>query len=64
MADSVIGVMTRTHEEMTTADRILPGLDYIEGVVKLDDGLAFIHDLDTFLSVEEEQTLEQALGPA
>ncbi len=24
---------------MTAAEQILPGLDYVEGVVKLDDGL-------------------------
>ena len=61
VADRVLGVVTRAEEEMTRAERIVPGLDYVEGVVKLDDGLVFIHDLDTFLSVEEQRTLESAL---
>jgi purine-binding chemotaxis protein CheW len=61
VADTVIGVVTRADEEMTTAERIFSGLDYVEGVMQLDDGLVFIHDLDTFLSVEEEKTLEQAM---
>lgn len=37
---------------------------YIEGVVKLADGLVLIHDLDTFLSPLEERTLQQALASA
>jgi purine-binding chemotaxis protein CheW len=61
VADTVTGVVMQAREEMTAAGRILPGLDYVEGVVKLDDGLVFIHDLDTFLSVEEEKTLEKAM---
>ncbi len=61
VADTVTGVVTQAKEEMTDAGRILPGLEYVEGVVKLDDGLVFIHDLDTFLSVEEEKTLEKAM---
>ena len=40
---------------------ILPGLDYVQGVVKMQDGLVLIHDLDTFLSVDEEAGLDRAL---
>jgi purine-binding chemotaxis protein CheW len=36
----------------------------VECVVKLDDGLVMIHDLDTFLSALEEKQLQQALTPA
>jgi purine-binding chemotaxis protein CheW len=63
-ADAVIGVLARADEEMAAPERIFPGLEYVEGVVKLDDGLVFIHDLDTFLSLEEEKTMEQALATA
>ena len=63
VADTVIGVVTRADGELTTVEQIFPGLDYVEGVVKLDDGLVFIHDLDTFLSIEEEKTLEKAMTP-
>jgi len=30
-------------------------------VVKLDDGIVLIHDLDTFLSLEEEKKLDKAV---
>jgi len=59
--DRVLGVTTRDAKEMTHPERILAGLDYVEGVVKLEDGLAFIHDLDTFLSLDEEIALDEAL---
>ena len=63
VADAVVSVVERWEEELTTTDRILPGLEYVEGVVKLEDGLILIHNLDTFLSLEEEKTLEQAMTP-
>lgn len=63
VADAVLGVVERWEEEMTAADKILPDLEYVESVVKLEDGLIFIHNLDTFLSLEEEKTLEQAIAP-
>jgi purine-binding chemotaxis protein CheW len=61
--DRVLGVTRRSAEEMTRPERILAGLDYVEGVVKLEDGLAYIHDLDTFLSLDEEAALDQAMPP-
>ena len=59
--DRVLGVTTRSAEETTRPDRIMAGLHYVEGVVKLEDGLALIHDLDTFLSSGEEAALDEAL---
>jgi purine-binding chemotaxis protein CheW len=61
VVDRVIGVTRRSPEEMTRPERIMAGLDYLEGVVKLADGLALIHDLDTFLSLDEETALDEAL---
>ena len=61
VVDSVVEVIERPQADITTADEILPGLEYIEGVIKLDDGLILIHDLDAFLSPAEEQSLEHAI---
>jgi purine-binding chemotaxis protein CheW len=63
VVDKVTGVVARPHEEVTEAQHISPSLEYVEGVVKLEDGLVFIHDLDTFLSAEEEIRLEEAMSP-
>lgn len=62
LVDAVFDVVTRVETEITPANQIVPGLDYIEGVIKLEDGLALIHDLDAFLSLEEEEALEAAMG--
>lgn len=62
VADAVIGVVQRLQSEITTADRVLHNLQYVEGVTRFDDGLIMIHDLDTFLSPVEERTLGQAMA--
>jgi len=61
MADRVAGVVAYEEDEVTTAARIAPGLEYLTGVVKLKDGLIFIHDLERFLSLDEEESLGEAL---
>jgi purine-binding chemotaxis protein CheW len=60
-ADSVLDAITYSEEGMIEAENILPGVAYIEGVIKMKDGLIFIHDLDKFLSLEEEGFLADAL---
>ena len=62
LADAVLGVVACAEEEITAAGAILPGTAQVEGVVKREDGLIVIHDLDTFLSWEEAQALEDALA--
>ncbi len=43
---------------------IVPGLEQFLGVVRLDDGLALIHDLEKFLSLDEARTLDEAMERA
>jgi len=62
VADSVVGLAELTPEEVAAAEAILPGLEYLEGVAKMADGMVFIHDLNQFLSLEEERELAAALG--
>lgn len=59
--DAVADVIAAGELDVTASKAILPGLECVEGVVKLDDGLVVIHDLDRFLSLEEEVVLEKAL---
>lgn len=61
VADSVSGVVERSDKEVTAAQSVLPGLEYIYGIAKLDDGMVLIHDLDTFLLLEEERALAETL---
>jgi purine-binding chemotaxis protein CheW len=62
--DEVTGVIETGAKGITGSEEILPSLDYIEGVVKLDDGMILIHDLDRFLSLDEEKSLDDALTEA
>lgn len=59
--DSVIGVVARPLLNITEAERIVPSLEYVEGVAKLRDGMLLIHDLDRFLALDEEKQLEDSL---
>lgn len=61
VVDSIVGVIECAEEEITSADTILSGLDYVEGVVKTGSGMILVHDLDRFLSLEEETQLDHAL---
>ena len=62
VVDAVGGVVECAEGETVTADTVVPGTEYVEGVVKQPDGLILIHDLNTFLALDEEQTLEAALA--
>jgi purine-binding chemotaxis protein CheW len=61
LVDSVSGVVDRTPDNSTPTREILPGMEYVEGVMRLEDDLIFIHNLETFLSLDEEMALEVAL---
>lgn len=61
VADSVEGVVFRSREDIISPERIVPGIEYIDGVAKIENGLLLIHDLDQFLSLEEENALDDVL---
>jgi purine-binding chemotaxis protein CheW len=62
VADAVTGVIECSEWNMISAEHVLPGLRHIEGIIKFEDGLILIHNLDTFLSLEEEASLDFALS--
>ena len=45
-------------------EEVVPGVRYVGGVAKLPDGVLVIHDLERFLSLEEEARLDAATGAA
>ncbi len=61
MADSVCGVVECDGQEVIVPEKIVPGMEYVEGVVKLAGGLTLIHNIDKFLSLGEEKTLYDAM---
>lgn len=61
VVDRVTGTHEHAEAELIPKHRIAPGIEHIEGVIKLDDGLVLIHDLETFLSLDEQRSLDEAL---
>ncbi|MEW6209396.1 MAG: chemotaxis protein CheW [Acidobacteriota bacterium] len=59
--DQVSGLVSCADERITAAEEILPRIDMVEGVVRLDDGMILVHDLDRFLSLDEEESLDECL---
>lgn len=59
--DGAWGIVDYQEAEITEADLILPGLELIQGVISLKDGLVLIHDLEKFLSLEEALALDIAV---
>lgn len=61
VADAVLDVIACPAQSLIAAGEVLPNIEYVEGVIKLADGLILIHDLEKFLSLEEENFLARAL---
>ena len=64
VVDTVSGLIAPTREEVISPENITPGLKHVDGVITFEDGLILIHDLDKFLSLEEEKKLDKALNKA
>jgi purine-binding chemotaxis protein CheW len=62
LVDEVCGTFERSDLEAIDPGKIVPGMEYVTGVIKLPDGMLFIHNLDEFLSLDEEQSLQAALN--
>ncbi len=61
VVDMAVGVIERAAEVIVSAQSVIPRLEQIEGLVRLDDDLLLIHDLDRFLSLDDQRDLELAL---
>jgi purine-binding chemotaxis protein CheW len=64
VVDESQGVVERPHSEIVRSTQIVPRLEQFPGVVRLDDGLVLIHDLERFLSLDESRTLDGAMDEA
>jgi len=61
--DSVSRLADYPDAAVVAAHSVTPGSDYIAGIAKSADGMTLIHDLDRFLSLDEEAAIEHALHP-
>jgi purine-binding chemotaxis protein CheW len=61
LVDSAIDVIERPGSDVMPMECAVDQSDQIDGVVRLPDGLLLIHDLEKFLSQEEELLLQEAM---
>jgi purine-binding chemotaxis protein CheW len=61
LVDAVVGVVPWRDAQITPASEILPDLECVSGVMKLDGGLVLVHDVERFLSIEDHAALQLAL---
>jgi purine-binding chemotaxis protein CheW len=59
--DEAQGVLEHPVDAVIDPTRVVPGAGQFRGVVKLDDGLVLIHDLESCLSLDEERALGDAM---
>lgn len=60
--DEAQGVIEHEQSAVVDPTRIAPGLEQFHGVVKLEDGLVLIHDLEAFLSLDEARALDESIA--
>jgi purine-binding chemotaxis protein CheW len=60
LVDDVTGVQRIGNREIVSAEQALPFAEYIKGVAKVEGDIVLIHDLDRFLSLDEEEKLDEA----
>ena len=61
LADDVTGVMACPVKRIVDAEKVVSGMAFVEGIVKIDEGMILIHNLDIFLSLDEKNRLDDAL---
>lgn len=64
LVDQVAGVIECRERDFVGAEAVVPDMEYVRGIVKLVDGMVLVHDLDTFLSLDEARSLDEAIGNA
>ncbi|OFY60498.1 MAG: hypothetical protein A2V46_04710 [Bacteroidetes bacterium RBG_19FT_COMBO_42_7] len=61
LVDAVSGISDLASGQLAVAKETLPFAKHLRGVAKIADELILIYDLEQFLSLNEENELEQAL---
>jgi len=64
VADAVHGVVECPERDVVGMQHSVPGVEYVEGIAKTPEGLVLIHDLEKFLSLDEEAALQEAMSNA
>lgn len=58
VVNGITDIIGKPEKDIIKRDEILDNIKYVEGVMKLGDDIILIHNLDDFLSPDEEKFLE------
>ena len=61
VVDEVLSLRELMGAQITHSPGVAPGLEHLQGVATVEDGLILIYDLEAFLSLEEAAALDAAL---
>jgi purine-binding chemotaxis protein CheW len=60
--DAISGIVECDDNDVIAGEMIVPGLEHVAGIAKLDDGMILIQDMERFLSLDEETALDKAMS--
>jgi purine-binding chemotaxis protein CheW len=61
IVDEVIGVLHGADHEVVASQQLFPGIDAVDGVVKHNDDIVLIQDMEQFLLARDERELSKAM---
>ncbi len=59
--DSIEDIIDIDEEDIVKSEKIMRGIKYVDGILKFENGMILLHDLDQFLTIEEVGLLKQIL---
>lgn len=62
LVDNVQGVAEFNEQDIIAPEELYPGIEHLEGIAKLKDGILYIYNLDRFLSSEERSEIVDLLS--
>jgi purine-binding chemotaxis protein CheW len=61
LVDTVLDILESDRSHVTDQSAILDHMQYVEGVLRIEDGMVLINDIEHMLSMDEAKALDQAL---
>jgi len=62
LVDSVSGVHELEQLQLTGTEGAFPYADYLSGIARIENNIVLIHDLEKFLSLDEQQVMDEILS--
>ncbi|HUW06952.1 MAG TPA: chemotaxis protein CheW [Williamwhitmania sp.] len=62
VVDSVLGVHELKNSQLVNIEESFRYTNYLAGIAKVDDDIVLIHDLEKFLSLDEQQQIDKVLS--